>query len=162
MEFIWSVLAVILTVLTNIVCVKTIADRLGEDYSCEIEFLYMLTTPLTAAISIDALATASQDYIYINFWACLSALVFVPAFWIGLFAIYFVLKGFFRGFGYLLPRLSKILNKQIDRVFSLKKTLFNRSKRASLETTDHSDEIKRLEAIVRELSLKLELEPDKR
>ena len=31
MEVIWSVLAVILTVLTNIVCVKTIGDRLGDD-----------------------------------------------------------------------------------------------------------------------------------
>ncbi len=161
MEVIWSVLAVILTVLTNIVCVKTIGDRLGEDYNSEIEILYMLSIPVTAAISIAALTTASQDYI-INFWACLYALVFVPAFWIGLFAIFFVLKGFFRGFSYLLPRLSKILNKQIDRVFSFKKTLFNRSKMTTLEITNQSDEIKRLEALVRKLSLELELESDKR
>ncbi len=161
MEFMWSVLAVILTVLTNIVCIKTISDRLGKGYSGEIELLYIFSTPITAAISIVALATASQDYIYINFWSCLYALVFVPAFWIGLFAIFVVLKGFFRGFGYLLPRLSRILNKQIDRVLSLKKTLFNCSKSIVLENNHQSDEIKRLESLVRELSLKLELDSNK-
>ena len=157
METFWGIVTIILAVLTNIISNLTYNERYHSiKLERDIKYGVFNTSIITIWLSVVLLLVLVDNGFYIGFWYCILVALAVPFTWIG----FVIGRNFYRNLlTSMLPNLIKKINKGIDLALIFKNGLFERTKKLVRETSHNNEEIKRLEALVADLSQQVAILP---
>lgn len=157
MEALYTIMALISVVITNIYCATVVADRyniynykIRDIESCHYGEDSQLRTLLIVVSSVFAFVACSLAILILadpfSLGFDITANITVMLTWITGLTGFHSVKGFIRNFRKFLPGLSASTNKLIDKVIGFKDSLFNRAKTRVVAELHKDEEIKELSA----------------
>ena len=158
MEIFWGLLTIVGATLTNIISHLTYNERYHVvKFDSDIKNDIFITSIIAIWLSLNSIIGMVGNGYYIGFWYCILVVMAVPFTWIG----FVTGRTFARNLlDSMLPNLIKKINKGIDLALIFKGSLFKRSKKLGSEASHNNEEIKRLEAIVADLSRQVAILPE--
>ena len=157
METFWGLLSIVVAVLINIISHLTYNERYHVvKFDRDIKYDIFITSIFAIWLSVVSIIGMDGNGFYIGFWYCILIALAVPITWIG--AV--MGRTFYSNLlDSMLPNLIKKINKGIDLALIFKNGLFERTKKLVRETSHNNEEIKRLEALVADLSQQVAILP---